>query len=484
MGPRIAIARLWHEGNSFTPVHTRLADFRQREWNTGADAAAFYKDTRTELGAAVDFFAAHRELTPIYLRCAAAGPGGAVEESDLRQIVDEIVDGVRKANADALYLSLHGALIGSDTLLADVVLLKEVREALGMKPLAVSFDLHANLDPVIALIADIVVGYKTHPHVDMYETGWKTLELLERTLRGEIKPVVAIAKAGAILPSFNMRTADGPMAEIEALAANFAGGKILDVTPFGGFAYGDSPASGAAATVTADGDRALAESIAKETAREMYARRERFAVRLPSPEEALRRLRYGQKPAAVLEPSDNPLSGGVGDSTGLLRALLEHGAGFRTVFAFFWDPELAARCEPRKHMRVELGGRLSPAWGPAVPLEVEVERVTDGWFRNAGPMERGLDVNLGRTAVLLAGNLRVIVTTVCLAPNDPQYFRLHGIDLARTDLVCAKAKNHFRAAFGAVFDPIVDVDTPGPAVADLAQLPFRHSSLPILRSSE
>jgi len=482
MPSRIAVARLWHEGNSFTPVPTRLADFRRREWHIGAAAAAFYSGTRTELGAAVDYFERDTSLTPVYLRCAAAGPGGAVEESDLRLIIDEIVEGVRKANADALYLSLHGALIGSHTLLADVSLLKEVRQALGMKPLAVSFDLHANLDPVVALIADIVVGYKTHPHVDMYETGWKALELLHRTLRGEIKPLVAIAKAGAILPSFNMRTAEGPMAEIEALAADVASGKILDVTPFGGFAYGDSPAAGAAVSVTADGDRA--ESLAMEMAREMYARRERFAVSLRSPEKALSSLRYGQKPAALLEPSDNPLSGGVGDGTGLLRAVLEHGAGFRTVFAFFWDPELAARCEPRKRMRVELGGRLSPAWGPAVPLEVEVERVTDGWFRNAGPMEHGLDVNLGRTAVLLAGNLRVIVTTACLAPNDPQYFRLHGIDLARTDLVCAKAKNHFRAAFGAVFDPIVEVDTPGPAPADLASLPFRHSSLPITRSSE
>jgi len=184
MPTRIAIARLWHEGNSFTPVRTRLADFRQREWRVGAEVAHFYKGTRTELGAAVDFFAAHRDLTPIYLRCAAAGPGGAVEESELQKIIGEIVDGVRNANADALYLSLHGALIGSETLLADVVLLKAAREALGQKPLAVSFDLHANLDPVVALLADIVVGYKTHPHVDMYETGWKALDLLERTLRG------------------------------------------------------------------------------------------------------------------------------------------------------------------------------------------------------------------------------------------------------------------------------------------------------------
>ena len=477
MPTRIAIARLWHEGNSFTPVHTRLADFRQREWCSGADAAAFYRDTRTELGAAVDFFADHRDLSPIYLRCAAAGPGGAVEEEALRQIIREIADGVRNSNADALYLSLHGALIGSETLLADLSLLKEARAALGAKPLAVSFDLHANLDPEIAKLADIVVGYKTHPHVDMYETGYKALGLLHRMLRADIRPVVAIAKVGAILPSFNMRTAEGPMAEIEALAA---ARDALDVTPFGGFAYGDSPAAGAAVAVTTDRDGALAQSIAKEIAGEMYQRQERFAVRLPSPEQALRTL--SSRRAAVLEPSDNPLSGGVGDTTGLLRALV---ASRRSaVFAFFWDPELVRRCETGKRMRVELGGRLASTWGPPVVLDVEVERVTDGRFRNAGPMERGLEVNLGRTAVLKSGALRIIVTGSCQAPNDPEYFRLHGIDVTTAELVCAKAKNHFRAAFGAVFDPIVDVDTPGPAMADLAQLPFRHSSLPIRRSSE
>src|SRR6266481_3970415 len=290
MPSRIAVARLWHEGNSFTPVPTRLADFRQREWCSGADAAAFYKGTRTELGAAVGYFEANRGLTPVYLRCAAAGPGGAVEESDLQQIIAEIVDGIRKADADALYLSLHGALIGSETLLADLALLKEARAALGARPLAVSFDLHANLDPGIASLVDIAVGYKTHPHVDMYETGWKALELLHRMLRGEIKPVVAIAKVGAVLPSFNMRTADGPMAEIEAIAANLATGRILDVTPFGGFAYGDTPCAGASVSVTADGDRQAAQVTAAGLAKEMYRRRARFAAQLPTPEQAFANL--------------------------------------------------------------------------------------------------------------------------------------------------------------------------------------------------
>ena len=478
---RIAVARLWHEGNSFTPVLTRLADFHQREWTDGAGAADFYLGSRTEIGAAVDFFAANPGLSPIYLRCTGAGPGGPVEEADLQRIFGEIVEGVRRAGADGLYLSLHGALIGEKTLAADLVLLRALREALGAKPLAVSFDLHANLDPAIAGLADIVVGYKTYPHVDMYETGAKALLLLQQAVEKGIRPVSAIVKVGAVLPSFRMRTAEGPMAQIEALAAQRAGEMpcILDATPFGGFAYGDTPCAGASVSVTADADRGAAQALAKELAGEMFRLRAHFSISLPKPGTVFNFAR-NSKPAAILEPSDNPLSGGVGDSTGLLRALLEHGGHCRAVFAFFWDRELVQQCAIRRKFTARLGGRLSPAWGPPVQLEVEVERVTDGRFRNAGPMERGLEVTLGRTAVLRSGNLRVIITESCQSPNDGEYFRLHGVDLAEVDLVCAKAKNHFRAAFGDAFDPIIEVDTAGPAAANLASLPFKNVSQELL----
>src|SRR3989442_14460905 len=119
---RVAIARLWHEGNSFTPLATRLADFRQREWTEGASVPQFYEGTRTEIGAAIEFFCANRGRTPIYLRCAAAGPCGPVDEGDVQQIIREIVEGVRKSNADAVDLSRHGALVGTKTRLADLAL--------------------------------------------------------------------------------------------------------------------------------------------------------------------------------------------------------------------------------------------------------------------------------------------------------------------------------------------------------------------------
>ena len=302
MPTRIAIARLWHEGNSFTPVHTRLADFRQREWSSGADAEVFYRGTRTELGAAVDFFAAHRELTPIYLRCAAAGPGGAVEEADVQQIIREIVEGVRKANADALYLSLHGALIGSDTLLADVVLLKEARAALGEKPLAVSFDLHANLDPVAALLADIVVGYKTHPHVDMYETGARAARPIFSFLNKKIKPTMHFGHRPMLPHVMRQSSLDSPNREIQERAKEMERQGALAATFFVGFPHADIPYAGSSAVVVTDGDAAKAQAFCDELLETAWRAREQFVYRVEALEKSLLRAKELQgRPVVLLD---------------------------------------------------------------------------------------------------------------------------------------------------------------------------------------
>jgi len=89
-------------------------------------------------------------------------------------------------------------------------------------------------------------------------------------------------------------------------------------------------------------------------------------------------------------------------------------------------------------------------------------------------MSTGLPVSLGRTAVLDSGGIQIIVAESCQSPNDPAYFALHGIDLAATRLLCVKAKNHFRAAFGPLCREIVDVAAPGPASPDLSHYRFRH----------
>ena len=128
-----------------------------------------------------------------------------------------------------------------------------------------------------------------------------------------------------------------------------------------------------------------------------------------------------------------------------------------------------------------LGGRLTDAYGAPVAFSGRVLALTEGKFRNTGPMMRGVMSNFGPTALVsLAGtpggrNVRVIVTTYSRSPHDPGLLALHGIALDEVKLLCVKAKNHFRAAFAPLLADIIDVDAPGPAALEIRGFRFRHA---------
>lgn len=199
-----------------------------------------------------------------------------------------------------------------------------------------------------------------------------------------------------------------------------------------------------------------------------------------SPQSAIARAlaTSGELPAAVVDPADNPLSGGIGDTPSLFQALLDAKPAVPCVFGFFFDPALAMRAHRAgvgAAFDTTLGGRITDAFGPPVRVKARVLKLTDGRFRNQGPMEHNLPVDLGRTALLDVDGIQVIVTERCQTPNDPGYFALHGIDLATVGLLCVKAKNHFRAAFTPLTRAIIDTDCPGPAAANLAHYRFQHA---------
>jgi microcystin degradation protein MlrC len=486
---RLAVARLWHEGNSFSPAITELDQFRQREWVAGDAAHEFYRNTATEMGAAVTFAEKQVDWEVEFLRCAAAPPGGPLSDATCATIHEDILGSLADGGYDAVYLSLHGASLTRRHATPELGLLRDVRRIIGDRRLGITLDLHANLGRPLIDLVDIAIGYKTYPHVDMAATGAKLLRLLTAAAEGRLRPVGEFVPVNAILPSFNMRTTDGPMAEVEELARQWMGREgILDVSVFGGFAYGDSPYAGASVTAFADGDRNLARDATAAVARGLSDRREQFYVRLPDASAGIAAALSASAagPVAVADPADNPLSGGIGDTPSLLRALLAASLTDPTVFAFFHDPELVAEAHGRgmgASFDCRLGGRLTDRFGPPVKASVVVRNLTDGRFRNRGPMEKNLRVNLGQTAVLLVGNVQIIVTESCQAPNDPGYFQLHGIEVARTRLLCIKAKNHFRAAFASSLAAIIDIDAPGPATLDLTRLPFRQAPAYLYRGA-
>jgi len=478
--PHIAVARLWFEGNSFSPVPTPLSAFQGREWAAGPAALTRYAGTATELGAVAAFLAERPAWDATVLRCASAQPGGPMTEEAFETWMAEVEAGLAPGIFDGVYLSLHGACVTETDAEADLTIIRRVRAAIGPRvKLVASFDFHGNMSPQIPALLDGASAYRTYPHVDMDRTALRALYLLELGLQGQ--PIHGvIAKLPAVLHSFHMRDAEGPMAEVWANALETERAPILDASLFGGFAWGDSPHAGPSAMVWAEND-AAARFVARRLVQQIDARYSRFIVRLPTPEVALR-VALAAPPGlvALLDPADNPLSGGVADTPELLRLLAETGPAVETVFCFLHDAAAVAAAQQAGvggDFTRDLGAQTTGAFGPPVPFSGVVESLTNGRFLNTGPMEHGAPVDLGPTAVLRAGRLRVVVTSRKEAAVDPAFFELHGIDLNEVRLLANKAKNHFRAAFQARCSAIVECDAPGPAALDLAGLPFRHVPL-------
>ncbi len=389
----------------------------------------------------------------------------------------EVEAGLTRGGFDAVYISLHGACITESDPEADLTIIRRIRALIGPRvKLVASFDFHGNMSPQIASLLDGASSYRTYPHVDMHETAMRALSLLERSLAGEVNHG-SIAKLPMVLHSFHMRDAGGPMAEVWEEARIAERAAILDASLFGGFAWGDSPHAGPSVMVWAK-EHGSARALARELAAWIASRRGRFAVTLPSPEEGLRKALLAQPGlVALLDPADNPLSGGVADTPGLLRVLMEAELGVETVFCFLHDPACVAAAQQAGvggALTRPLGGRITAKFGPPVPFSGTIETLTHGRFLNTGPMEHGAPVDLGPTAVLRAGRLRIVVTSRKEAAVDPAFFELHQIDLGGVRLLANKAKNHFRAAFAERCSAIVECDAPGPAALDLAALPFQH----------
>lgn len=473
---RLGVARFWYEGNAFCLMPAHQTDFERREWARGPSALEAMRDMGTELAGVADFLSAHPDWSATVSRCASALPSGPIADGVFEAFRDEVLADL-SGPFDAIYLSLHGAAITRSCEAPELDLVRALRRQHPHTPIGASFDLHANHDPELADLLTIGCGYRTYPHVDMRDTARRTLSLLRRVAEGEIHPVGVIRNEGMALSSANMRTSDGPMHALQQHAESLRRAPILDASVFGGFAYANSRNIGASVMAWADGDRPAAQAAADALYADLAARRHAFEIPLIAAAEGIARALQSPGLVAVTEASDNCLSGGIGDTPGLLAALVAAAPEGLAVHAGLADADLvesARRAGIGARLDVRLGGRLTRDYGQPVALPVTVERLTDGRYRHTGPMERGLQVDCGPTVVLRHGSIRVIVTTHITGCNDPAFFALHGIDLAQVRLLCVKAKNHFRAAFGTVCAAIVDVDTPGPATLRLDQLPLKR----------
>ena len=470
MAIRIAVGELAHETNTFCTALTTVADFRRFMWFEGEAIRRAHAGNRTYVGGMLDR-CEELAVTAVPTFATMAYPSGTIAAPDFRELLDRLLDGIRAAMpVDAVALALHGAGVaeGHDDL--EATILAEVREVIGRDiPIAASLDLHGNLTEAMLENVQGLFGVHLYPHTDSYERGAEVIDFLVRVVRGDLKPVLHLERLPMMIAA---TTTDlEPMKALNDLAREAEKRPhVVDCTIFHGFPWTDVPGVGVSILAIADGHAAAAGSAAKSVADAIWEIREALRPEILSPKEAIARAVAAPPGTVVInDTSDNPGGGAPGDSTHLLRALIEARLP-DACFGFIYDPDVAEqahRAGTGSTIRVRLGGKTDSMHGEPIEADAYVKVLSDGRFCHTTPMWRGLAIDLGPMAWLQIESIDVLVSSSRQQVLDDQVFILNGIDVRARRVVGLKSSQHFRAGFAEQAAAIVTADAPGATSQDL-----------------
>ena len=484
---RVVIAMMKHETNTFSPVPTPMARFARggETAQRGEEVLQAYRGTGAGIAAFIDICEAEgwEMVTPI---AANAWPSGPVEQDAFETIADAICEAV-EAGCDAAMLDLHGAMVTEHLEDGEGELLKRVRAIAPGMPIAVALDMHVNLYPEIMENATVVAGYQTYPHVDVYETARRAGEALVHHLKGGARPTMAWGNRPMLPHVMRQGSGEGPNKALQERAAQMEqSGEALIASVFTGFPHADIRNAGLSAVVVTDGDRAKAEALKDELLDMAWAARDDFVYKIePLADSIARAKTMTEGPVILLDHYDNAASGGTMDTMTVLAAILD--AGLENVAAFaIHDPgavnEMIA-AGIGAEVTVDLGGKLDM---PALRLKGEPRRmrgrvraITDGHFRNRGPMGKGILMDMGPTVVLDTGKVEIVVISKYQEPNDLNAFYSVGIDPHQKRYVMLKSRVHWRAGLGDLAREVVECAGTGVCTSDYNQLDFKNVRRPI-----
>lgn len=468
---RALIAGIVHESSTFVLQVTGPTVLEDFEVHAGPDLIKAFEGTNTVIGG---YLAACGLLgvTVAPTLHARAEPGAAVDPAAYQVLERQVLDLTEAAGkADLILLDLHGAgtLVSGESL--DLALVRALRALAGPDAvLGMTLDLHANLPSELVGLTDVLVGFQEYPHIDMASRAEVTAGLAIATARRRLRPVVRKLGLPMLLPPST--TLSGPAAEVRELVREQENAEgVLACTVFHGFPYVGTEHASASVVTVANDSAALADEVNGRIGKWLWDNKDRFLIRAITPEQAVTdALASGRRPVVIGDGTDNPGSGAPGDSTYLLRALLDTGA--RACLATLHDPAAvvaAAAAGAGAQIDVAVGGRHGWASGPAVPVHATVRSITDGRVIQQN-MRRGKLLEFGLSARLEAGRVDIIVSSMRRQVLDPEILILHGIVPQRYDVIAVKSVNHFRAGFAAISAGLLVADAPGPLTRDIITL--------------
>jgi microcystin degradation protein MlrC len=488
MAYRVLIAQFMHETNTFSKLETTLDDYRRRWLIEGEEMVPRFKGTRNEVGGYIDQ-AAKFGWEPVYAVAANATPSGMLTKETWETIRDKIVGAAKKAGKlDAVCLSLHGAMVTETEDDAEGALLEALRGVIGPDvPMVATLDLHANATLRMAKNANALVSFRTYPHIDGYDRAVQAAALVQEALDGRKKPRCLLSQPAMLEGADHGRTTQpGVMRDLLARADEYEKEPGIDVVSIQvGFTWSDIPYTGPSIAVSYEPPaEARAREIARSMIDEIWRRRDEMSADYRSVADGVSAARASSDktgPLVIADGTDNPGGGGYNDTTPVLQALLDAGIQ-NAAIGTIYDPgtvQQAIAAGVGAAIEVELGGHTDESMGKPVKATAIVKMLSDGVFRNDGPMNAGVESNMGPTAVLRIGGIDVVTISSRIQTTDLQVFLSQGIDPRAKDVLMVKSVQHFRAAYAPIAREIVLVDSGGICSPDITRLKFTKLRRPI-----
>jgi len=479
---RIGLAGFQHETNTFAPGLTTFEAFQVSTSEDtgliiGQQVLTFGEKEKNvpPSGFLRKAWALGHEVIPILF--TSAQPSGTVTDDAFERITGMITAGLAENGPfDAVYLDLHGAMVTQSIEDPETEIGRRVRAVIGDIPLVGSLDLHGNITRECVDVFSGLVGYRTYPHIDMYETGERCAVLLDYLLKNPpLKK--GFRKVPFLLPPSNMSTFTEPCLSIyPVLEALERDGNVVSATIMHGFLPADIAQVGPAVWAYAPTQEG-ADAAAGRLEEALLDNEDRLVLNMLTPDEAARQAiaksARAEKPVILADVQDNPGGGGTSDTVWILEALVRHNAQDAAI-GLMYDPAAAAAAHAAgegARIQIGLGGKGMPGHQP-YQAEFVVEKLAKGDFQMTGPMNRGLIGNLGKMAQLRVGGVRVVVVSGRTQANDQSYFRQVGIEPGKMKILVLKSTNHYRADFQPIASEILVVDAPGAIVEDPARIPY------------
>jgi microcystin degradation protein MlrC len=480
---RLFSATLATETNTFSPLPTSLASYKETVFLRPGE----HPDD-TPLMCTAPLWVARRRaaaegFTLVEGSCFAASPAGTTNRADYEAMRDEILAQVQAAlPLDGVLLGLHGAMVafGYDDVEGDI--LERVRALVGPDcVIGVELDPHCHLTVKRVRLSDIIILYKEFPHTDVVERAEELLTLVLRTIRGEIRPVMAlydcrqIASYPTTLPLMR--------AFVDRVTALEGKDGVLSVSIAHCFPYADVPELSGRILVVTDADKPKADALATRLGGEFIALRGRTAPSYLSAEDAISaalacdNTAPNTGPVVIAEPADNAGGGAPSDNTTLLRLLIARGVE-NAALGPIWDPIAVRLCFDAgagATFPLRFGGKTGPASGQPVDGLVTVTALARDCWQSFGPTR----VPLGDCAAVRLGGVTTVLISNRTQALGLELFQNLAIDPRLSNLLVVKSTNHFMGAFGPIARRVIYAESDGPLARDYRLVPYTKVMRPI-----